>query len=180
MNTTENKTSPNNDLIEQRNELLTKLFLKLNLTNDIETTNNIVNVCIELIENKSILEIILNNKTILEHIFSILSTNLNLSENSHFSNYNYKEILVLLINIIRFSMTEHFVLPSYEENHEDLVNFNNDELFKKINNTLLGDFILDNLSNLVENFKLEKNEIVLENNNETTFGIKIRSLGYKR
>ena len=59
---TSNINQNQNEFNEMRNEIITKLFLKLNLENDIETTNNIVNVCIELMENKSILEFIANDE----------------------------------------------------------------------------------------------------------------------
>ena len=109
-----------------------------------------------------------------------MSLNLNLPENSLLSSYNYKEILTLLLNIIRFSITENFKIPSFAESSEDLVNFNNEEILSRINNTVLGESLLKNLPNILKNFDFSEKELNIDNLNETTFGIKTRNLGYKR
>jgi len=163
--------------------MLTKLFQMLNLENDIETTNNLVNSCIEVLENKSVLEFVLSDRTILESIFNYLNINLNLPENRNLSSYNYKEILILLLNILRFSIMENMKLPSVSYNSaEDVVNFSNDEIISKINNTLLGELIVNNLDKIINNFQLEERvkEAESEYDNDTTYGVKARMLGYKR
>jgi len=163
--------------------MLTKLFQMLNLENDIETTNNLVNSCIEVLENKSVLEFVLSDRTILESIFNYLNINLNLPENRNLSSYNYKEILILLLNILRFSIMENMKLPSVSYNSaEDVVNFSNDEIISKINNTLLGELIVNNLDKIINNFQLEESvkEAESEYDNDTTYGVKARMLGYKR
>lgn len=174
---TSNINQNQNEFNEMRNEIITKLFLKLNLENDIETTNNIVNVCIELMENKSILEFIANDEIILGSLFKHLSLNLN--ENKNLSSYNYKEILILILNLLRFSLIESIKLPNLLETSEDIVNFNCSLDQNKIKNTPLGKLILENISQILQNFLFEKND---ENEiaNETTFGVKVRALGYKR
>lgn len=171
------------DYTDQRNMLITKLFQKLNLSNDIETTNNLVNSCIEIIENKTVLEFVLNDKTILESIFSCLTVNLNLPENWHLSSYNYKEILILLLNILRFSIMENMKLPSVSSSSaEDVVNFSNEEIISKISNTLLGELLVDNIDKIILNFQFEEKDKELESEfaNDTTYGKKARMLGYKR
>ena len=70
----------------------------INLTQDMETINNIINTCNEILENRNVLEFVLSDEIIMKHIFTNLSINLNLEENSELSNYNYKEILILLLN----------------------------------------------------------------------------------
>lgn len=173
----------NPDYIEQRNHLLIKLFEKLNLENDIETTNNLVNCCIEVLENKSVLEFILNDKIILESIFNNLVVNLNLPENANLSSYNYKEILILLLNVLRFSIMENMKLPAISRSSvEDVVNFSNEEIINKVNNTLLGEYIVNNVDKIVKNFEFEEKEKEAESEfaNDTTYGIKARMLGYKR
>jgi hypothetical protein len=163
--------------------MLTMLFQKLNLENDIETTNNLVNSCIEVLENKSVLEFVLSDRTILESIFNYLNVNLNLPENGNLSSYNYKEILILLLNILRFSIMENMKLPSVSYNSaEDVVNFSNDEIMSKINNTLLGELIVNNFDKIINNFQLEESvkEAESEYDNDTTYGVKARMLGYKR
>lgn len=173
----------NLEYAEQRNLLLTKLFLKLNLENDIETTNNLVNSCIEVLENKSVLEFVLNDRTILESIFNNLAVNLNLPENAHLSSYNYKEILILLLNVLRFAIMENMKLPGISHNSsEDVVNFSNEEIINKINNTLLGELIVSNVDKIVKNFQFEEKEKEAESEfaNDTTYGVKARMLGYKR
>lgn len=180
---TNKNPNSNDDYTEQRNSIIRKLFSKLNLENEIETTNNIVNSCIEILENKTVLEFVLNDKEILEKIFNNLSTNLNMPENAHLSSYNYKEIMVLLLNILRFSIMENMKLPSIDNTtNEDVVNFSNEEIINKVNNTLLGEMIINNIDKIIKNFQFEEKEKETENeySNDTTYGVKARSLGYKR
>jgi hypothetical protein len=189
-----NRNQNQNEYKEIRNELITKLFLTLNLENDIETTNNIVNICIELMENKTLLEFITNDEVILGSLFKSLSINLNEKENRNLSSYNYKEILVLVLNLLRFSLIEGIKLPNLLETSEDIVNFNCSLDQNKIKNTQLGKLIIENISHILQNFLFEKEEINNNTNtntnndnenendfsNETTFGVKARPLGYKR
>ena len=169
-----------NEFNEMRNDLITKLFLKLNLENDIETTNNVVNACIELMENKTILEYVTNDEVILSSLFKALSTNLNDKENRNLSSYNYKEILILILNLLRFSLIESLRLPNLLETTEDLVNFNCSLDQNKIKNTPLGKLILENITQILQNFLFESNETDNIFENDTTYGIKARALGYKR
>jgi hypothetical protein len=178
-----------NEFDQMRNEIIKGLFLKLNLENDIETTNNIVNVCIELMENKLLLEYISNDEIILGSLFKSLSLNINEKENRNYSSYNYKEILVLVLNLIRFSLIEGLNLPNLIESNEDIVNFNSSLDQNKIKNTPLGKFIIENISHILQNFSLEKeienknkneDEDEIEYSNETTYGKKAKTLGYQR
>ncbi len=142
-----------------------------------------MNSCIEILENKSVLEFILNDKEILEMIFHNLCINLNLIYNTHLSSYNYKEILILLLNIIRLSIIENMKSPGIDNTtNEDVVNFSNEEIINKVNNTLLGEMIIKNFHKIIDNFHFEEKEKEADNEfaNDTTYGIKARFLGYKR
>ena len=78
---------------------------------------------------------------------------------------------------------ENMKLPAFAENsNEDLVNFSNEEIIKKINNTMLGELIVGNIDKIINNFHFEEKEKEVENEfaNDTTYGVKARSLGYKR
>jgi hypothetical protein len=195
--TIRNQNQNHNEFNQIRNELIKKLFLKLNLENDMETTNNIVNVCIELMENKTILEYISNDEIILESLFKCLSLNLNEKENTNYSFYNYKEILVLVLNLLKLSLIEGLKLPNLLESTDDIVNFNSSLDLYKIKNTPLGKLIIENISHILQNFLFEKddenknrnrnrnkNDDEVDDNiefsNDTTFGIKARALGYQR
>ena len=177
----ENQITNKNEFNEMRNDIITKLFLRLNLENDIETTNNIVNTCIELMENKTILEYIASDEIILRSLFKYLAINLNEKENKNLSSYNYKEILILVLNIIRFSLLESIKLPNVLETSDDIVNFNCSLDQNKIKNTPLGKMIIENIGQILQNFLMEKNE-ESENKaeNDTTYGIAAKPLGYKR
>jgi hypothetical protein len=170
-------TIPNFESI--RNDAVTKLFLKMNLTSNIEAINNINNACIEILENRSILEFILSDETILRHIFDNLSKNLNSPENSEFSSYNYKEILVLLLNILRDSIVDNIKVPrisssNLEGETTDVETVNTEPVHK---NSLLGDLILENLGKILENFVIiDPSYTPLD----TTFGVSTRTIGIRR
>ena len=162
-----------------RNEVIINLFNKLNLTSNIEAINNIVNSCIELVENRAILEYIISEKNILENIFRNLSFNLNLPQNENYSTYNYKEILVLLLNILRNVLIENMKIPNIKKNDldEDIVNSGNEIEPLQIQSSLLGEMILIYLPKILENFQIYDNQNFQF---ETTFGIPVRSIGLTR
>jgi len=158
-----------------RNEVLIKLFKKLNLTMNIEAINNIVNVCIEILENRSTLDYIVSEEIILNHIFENLSVNLNLQENSHLSSYNYKEILILLLNVLKNSIIDNIKIPYMKKKEEanNQLTVNTEEL----ENTVIGKMIVENLSKILLNFE------IIENTNmqlDTTFGVSTRTIGIIR
>lgn len=195
----ENKSESSENMEEyndMRNELVISIFTKLNLENDIETTNNIVNVCIELIENKTLLEFICSNEIILENLFKNLSINLNrvsAEKDLKLMDYNYKEILILVLNLLRTNINETklpSLLESISGSSEDIVNFNSSLSLdqNKIKNTIIGKFILENFNKIMQNFLFENNENSENNNenegnlfvNDTTYGVRAKTLGYKR
>ena len=163
-----------------RNKIITDLFLKINLTCNMETINNINNACIEILENKNILEFVLSDEIILRHIFTNLSINLNLEENSELSCYNYKEVLILLLNILRNSIIENVYVPREENkslstNEADTDGVKNTP--KDIKSSFLGEIILEYLMKILDNFIIGDvpSSIV-----ETTFSVSTRALGIKR
>jgi len=164
-----NFTSCIPDFEKTRNETITKLFKKLNLTMSIEAINNIVNACIELLENRSILEFLVSEKPILSYLFVNLSYNLNAPENSNLSTYNYKEILILLLNILKDSIIDNISIPMHKKNEE-----NEQEEFQ---NTPIGEFILENLPKILSNFEMVENS---QNLLDTTFGVSTRTIGITR
>jgi hypothetical protein len=187
-----NQIIPNFEKI--RNKFITDLFLRINLTTDLETINNINNACIEILENKNILEFVLSNEIILRHIFINLSINLNLEENSELSSYNYKEVLILLLNIIRNSIIENLFIPKDENKNTSFsmtsstadnsnVNHNNDSdidgliSIKNIKTSFLGELILEYLFKILDNFIIGD---IPSPTVETTFSVSTRTLGIKR
>jgi predicted transcriptional regulator len=157
------------DFEKTRNETITKLFKKLNLTMNIEAINNIVNACIELLENRSILEFLVSEKPILSYLFVNLSNNLNATENSNLSTYNYKEILILVLNILKDSIIDNISIPMLKKNEE-----NEQEEFQT---TPIGEFILENLPKILANFEIVENS---QNLLDTTFGVSTRTIGITR
>ncbi len=159
------------DFEKTRNEIIIKLFKKLNLSMNIESTNNLVNACIEILENKSILDFLISEKIILNHIFENLSYNLNSAENLNLYSYNYKEILILLLNILKDSIIDNLKVPLMKKIDEN----KDEEVFE---NCLIGEFIMENLGKILQNFELVENT----NNTkfDTTFGISTRTIGITR
>ena len=168
-----NQTVPNFEKI--RNKIITDLFLKMNLTCNMETINNINNACIEILENRNVLEFVLADETILRHIFKNLSFNLNLEENSELSSYNYKEILVLLLNLLRNSIVDNITIPR-DENKTSIDNSDPTKPLD-IKSSFLGELILEYLTNILDNFIMVdvSSSIV-----ETTFSVSTRVFGIRR
>lgn len=163
-----------------RNKLITNLFLKINLICNMETINNINNACIEILENKNILEFVLSDEVILRHLFNNLATNLNLEENSELSSYNYKEILILLLNILRNSIIENVYVP--REENKSIIENNEADIDglakpKDIKSSFLGEIILEYLMKILDNFIIND---VPSSIIETTYSVSTRILGIKR
>lgn len=169
-----------------RNQIVRNLFLKIDLSCNMETINNINNACIEILENKNILEFVLSDEIIIKHIFTNLSINLNLEENSELSSYNYKEVMILLLNILRNSIIENLYVPK-EENKSYVEGLNLASDADKENNSkeekrdlkcsFLGEMILEYLMKILDNFIIGDvpSSIV-----ETTYSVSTRVLGIKR
>ena len=167
----------NNDFDEIRIKLIYSLFESLEVNSDNEKINNIESVIVDISENKYLLDLILNNKSILTHLTNQLKLN---SENySSEQNYNYYEILLIFTNLIRLAISENLKTPSIKienSNGEDLVNTNID--IYNIDNTPLGEVILENLSLILDNFIISEKDKTLEI--ESTFGANYKPLGLKK
>ena len=163
------------DFEKIRNEAIVKLFKKINLTMNIEAINNVVNACIEISENRSILEYLVSDKTSLSHMFQNLSCNLNLPENSNLSPYNYKEILILLLNLLKDSIIENIKIPYIKTNLPGLDLQEGEE--GEFQNTLIGELILENLPKILKNFEITKTS---NSELDTTFEISTRTIGITR
>ncbi len=163
------------DFEKIRNEALTKLFKKLNLSMPVEAINNLVNACIEMLENRSILEFIISDKQILSHIFDNLALSLNNSSQSisAAAAYNYKEILILLLNILKDSIIDNIQIPFFGKKAAA------QEEADEFQNTLIGDLILENLGKILSNFEILENQ---QNSQimDTTFGVSTRTIGITR
>jgi hypothetical protein len=166
-----------------RKNLLNNIFLSLSIKEtDSEKVSNLSSICIEAIENRSILELILKDKIILDHLAKQLSeiTPEGLLSACEYSdvNYNYCEVLNVFINIIRFSQVENLKCPTYKnEGTEDMVNSENEQV---IENTLLGECVLENLDKILLNFLPEAGNKNDNNTVEGTFGYTYKPLGVKR
>jgi hypothetical protein len=150
---------------EIRRDLLIRLFNKLSFTVDMEQINNIASAIIELSENKSLLEKISNDEEILHILFGLLIQN-----SSEESNYNYTEILNVLINVLKLISIEGLKIPSHSLSDDEIVNSEN-----VLNNTILGEIILNKLETIITNFEKSQNASI-----EGTFGTTFIPLGSKR
>lgn len=176
-----------------RKEILTKLFSKLTLTEkDPEIISNISNVCIETIENRTVLELILTDKPLLEHLITQLALNLKDKSNStgtestntdfYDVNFNYSEILNVFINIIRYSQVENLKCPTYKNTGEDIVNSE-----QVIENTPLGECVIIHLEKVLANFLPDQDDTTEDTTSTTTsktlngtFGYTFKPLGSRR
>jgi hypothetical protein len=156
-------------ILSKRKGLLTSLFKSLSVDEtDPEKVSNTSNVCIELIESKVILETVLADKEILCHLMNNLAKK---TETNFESNYNWSEIANVMLNIVRFTSVENLKAPVYAS-QEDTVN--ND--FPAIENTPLGETVLDCLERVLLHFAPDESELSLEG----TFGGVYKPLGIKR
>jgi hypothetical protein len=155
------------DAEEVRKNALLKLFNKIGLDEDMESVSNVISAIFEITENKSILEKIINDTDILNIIFSKISQNSTLAQD-----YNYTEILVVVINILKLITIEGLRIPTNSINDEDIVNSEGNTL----SNTVLGEFILNNLEKILVNFNINNSEATLEG----THGVTYYPLGNKK
>jgi hypothetical protein len=161
------------DFEKIRNEAITKLFKRLNLTMPLESINNLVNVCIEIAENRPILQFIASDRTIIGFLFENLACNLNATENSHLSAYNYKEILILLLNILKDSIIDNIKVPYFTKKAAEEAGQEEEEF----NNSLIGEMIIENLAKILNNFEIVENA---NSQLDTTFGVSTRTIGITR
>jgi hypothetical protein len=171
-----------------RKVMLTKLFKNVNLYDrDLEKITNLSLICSEVIENKNILEYVVNEPSILNHLFDQLSVDTNSLKNVSGIDieYNYTEILNILISIVRFVLIENLKIPSYI-NEEDVVNSEGEQT-GTLDNTMLGEYTLRQMEAILKNFLIAKK--IEENDEEEsyddtllegTFGNRFRPLGNKR
>lgn len=156
-------------ILGKRKTLVSALFKALDVEDaDSEKVSNLASVCIEVIENKVILETVLADKEMLSHLMNNLGKKVN---NNFEKNFNWVEIANVLLNIVRFTAVENLKAPIYAV-QEDTVN--ND--FTAIDNTPLGEAIMDSLEKILAHFAPEDVECGLEG----TFGGVFKPLGSKR
>jgi hypothetical protein len=156
-----------------RRRLLVKLFSKINIESDIEQISNVISTCIELCENKSILELVINDENIIDTLMKILVMDCTGFDSQQ--DYNYTETLIVLINILKLISIENLKTPCYLPGAEDLVNSeNNNTVF---DNTLLGSIVLHNLPTIIANFPIIQND---SNLIDGTFGMFFHPLGVRR
>jgi hypothetical protein len=149
------------------------LFSKIDLSSDIEKVYNIILTCIELCENKTILELIINDEKLVTLLLEVLAFNAS-SLNSD-QEYNYTEVLILLINILKLISIENLKVPGYViSNEEDIVNSDGNN--KTFENTKFGELLLKYLPQVLVNFPMESNANVIDG----TFGMTFHPLGLRR
>jgi hypothetical protein len=188
-------SSSSKDILDLKNNIIIKIFEKLNIQDDIEKISNIVSCLKEICENKILLEIIINDENILQKIFNILNTNTNNSlpyfnknnDNYIDEEYGYNEIINLLNYILNVVLIESLKLPSKLRNtfiaDEDTVNI--EKNLDIVDNTLLGQKILESLDNIIENFKINSEEEINDLLHqkkiiESTYQVNYKKLGIKR
>jgi hypothetical protein len=172
-----------------RKQMLINLFKKLSIKeNDPERIANLSLICSEVIENRSILEIVVSEQIILDHLFEELAVDTNnKTDYSVDIDYNYSEILNILVSIVRFVQIENLKIPSYI-NEEDIVN-SEGERTGTIENTLFGEYILKYIEAILNNFSFQMkggdaNSLEEDSLNiihiDGTFGSPFTPLGNKR
>jgi hypothetical protein len=120
----------------------------------------------EIIENKGCLEVIYNDKKIIDTLFQVIT--------SGRTNQNVSEALGFLIFLMKSALIESLKVPTTE-----FVDEVNTEESNVVNNTILGEAIMQNLPGLLANFDADKdtNEV---RKIEGTFGETYVPLGMKR
>jgi hypothetical protein len=159
-NAFDNLSSPLNlnldSILATRRTMLVDLFKKLIINDDPEKISNLANLCIEIIENRNLLVIILTEKSILEHLTTTLALNLNEQTNdANFAmNYNYQEILNVLINIIRYTQVKNIKTLTDRNDGGDIVNSDNsgNNQQESLDNTVLAECVFQNLKGILKNF----------------------------
>jgi hypothetical protein len=173
------------DIIEKaesvRKSALIKLFQQLDVDQpDIEKVSNTSSAIIEVIENKQILEIVISEKLIMEHIFRQFTKKELAKGNdlAYAQNFNFNELINLLITLVKFVQIENLKVPVYLLQEEDVVNSNSSEINNQIDNTPLGELILEFLPDILKHFNYvqESEGDYLEG----TFGQTYRPLGTKK
>jgi hypothetical protein len=152
---------------EIRRNALVKLFNKITLDEDMEKVSNIISAIIEITENKNLLEKLINDTEILNILFSKLSENATPAQD-----YNYTEIIVIVINLLKLIAIEGLKIPYNSINEDDIVNSDVDSL----SNTILREYILNNLEKILVNFNQSENNIIVEG----THGLTYYPLGNKK
>jgi hypothetical protein len=171
-------------ILAVRKTVLVNLFRKLSIIgSDPEKTSNIANICIEITENKNVLEILLAERGILEHLAETLALNLyeQVDDANFVLNYNYNEVLNVFVNIIRFTQIENLKTPTYKNEIEDIVNSDQKNQKEMLENTLLGECVLQHLEGILRNFlPFPDPDKIYSYQIEGTFGNYYKPLGSKR
>jgi hypothetical protein len=160
------------DIDTVRRNLLQHLLSKIELSSDSEKVYNVICTCIELYENKVILELVINDEQLMTSILNVLVINPT-SEGSQ--EYNYTESLILLINILKLISIESLKVPGYitANADEDIVNSEDNKVLEI---PKLGHLILKYLPEILKNFPMTNTE----NNIDGTFGMTFTPLGLRR
>lgn len=163
-------------VLQLRKSAVIKLFTQLKVLSsaDFERISNICPVLLEIIENRHILEIVINEREILENLIGQLGEK---TETGSFeTNFNYWEVLNVLINIIRSTQVENLQVPAYKSNQSEGENAQN--VNSEIENSLLGDYILKGLGKILTNFQPEDSDKLKEVLG--TYGTTFKPLGINK
>jgi hypothetical protein len=158
------------DVDAVRKNLLFKLFSKIDLNTDMENVCNVITTCVELCENKIILELVVNDEKILDLLMAVLT-----QDTKSFDSvleYNYTETLSMLINILKLVSIENLKVPTLNV-QDDIVN---SETTRVLESTVLADKLLENLPKILVNFPMTQND----NQIDGTFGMSFHPLGIRR
>jgi hypothetical protein len=158
------------DVDTVRKNLLFKLFSKIDLNSDMENVCNVISTCVELCENKIILELVINDENILDHLMKILSQDAKTFDST--LEYNYTETLSMLINILKLISIENLKVPTLNI-QDDIVN---SETTRVLETTVLADKLLINLPKILINFSIGQTESPIDG----TFGMTFNPLGIRR
>ena len=160
-----------------RLDIIKDIFKKIDINMDSEKLYSISYIINDLSENKKILEEIVNDKNIIQHLINKQLNNLNLNSNETTQNllYNKKNNLIIIIDIIinwlNSIKKNDIQIPMifYEVEEEldgegDLVQQTENNDTPEIHHTILSQALFDVLPDLIKNIYNQNNNEDINNN----------------
>ena len=160
-----------------RLDIIKDIFKKIDINMDSEKLYSISYIIYDLSENKKILEEIVNDKNIIQHLINKQLNNLNINSNETTQNllYNKKNNLIIIIDIIinwlNSIKKNDIQIPMifYEVEEEldgegDLVQQTENNDTPEIHHTILSQALFDVLPDLIKNIYNQNNNEDINNN----------------
>ena len=122
-------------------------------------------------DNRQCLEIIYNDKNILQNLFNIIS-------NTNSNSQNLAESFNFLNSLLKLASVENLKIPVITL-HDGVVLTSNKYDEKLIRNTVLGELLLENLNTIFQHFD-DDSDNTKAPSIEGTYGSSYKPLGFKR